>query len=86
MQFNEIRKELEGAVFDTIRTDSADYFEAVIVNNASANLTAKLDKIFGSPVRLSGSRSPLEVQEKIKDLGGIRPARPSISLAMGRML
>jgi len=73
MQFNEIRKELKGLVFDTLRIDSDNYFEAVIVKNELAELTTRLQRLFGSPVQPSDKRLSLQVQEMIKEFGGIRP-------------
>jgi hypothetical protein len=73
MQFDEIRKELEGVVFDNLRIDDHNYFEAVIVKNELAKLTASLQRLFGSPVQPSDKRLSLQIQEMIKEFGGIRP-------------
>lgn len=75
MQFNEIRKELEGVVFDNLRIDSHNYFEAVIVNTELAKLAASLERFFGSPAWSSQNRFLLKAQEIIKDFGGIRPGQ-----------
>jgi len=73
MQFNEVRKELEGVVFDMLRIDSDNYFEVVIVRNELAKLTARLERLFGSPLQPCDKRLSLQVQEMIKEFGGIRP-------------
>ena len=72
MQFSEIRSGLEGIVFDTVRIDSGNYFEAVVVKDELPKLTASLEKIFGPPAW--PSKGPLlpAVQGIIKDFGGIR--------------
>ena len=75
MQFNEIRKELEGVVFDELRIDSHNYFEAVVVNTELAKLTVRLQRVFGSPAWPSQNRLPPLAQEIIKDFGGIRPGQ-----------
>lgn len=75
MQFNEIRKELEGVVFDNLRIDDHNYFEAVIVKNELTKLTASLERLFGSPARPSQNRLLLQAQEITKDFGGIRPGQ-----------
>ncbi|PIP20864.1 MAG: hypothetical protein COX40_02455 [Candidatus Omnitrophica bacterium CG23_combo_of_CG06-09_8_20_14_all_40_11] len=75
MQFNEIRKELEGLVFDMLRIDSDNYFEAVIEKNELAKLTARLERLFGSTVWPSDKRLSLQVQEMIEEFGGIRPGQ-----------
>ncbi len=70
MQFNEVRKELEGIVFDKLRIDSQDYFEAVIVKSELAKLNARLQILFGSPEPPSR-----KVQDILKDFGGIWPGQ-----------
>jgi len=79
MQFNEIRKEVDGVVFDTLRTDSDNYFEAVIVKDELAKLTARLERFFGPPVRPSG-----KVQEVINGFGGIKPGQALYFWAQGK--
>lgn len=72
MQFNEIRKELKSIVFDTLRADSDNYFEAVISNDELAKLTASLKRFFGPPVWPSQNELSFKIQETIKDFGGIK--------------
>lgn len=50
MQFDEIIKEIKTTSFETLRIESNDYFEAVILNRELGNFTAGLKKIFGFPV------------------------------------
>jgi len=72
MEFKEIRKGLEGVLFDTLRIDKDNYFEAVIVNNELAKLTASLGKVFGPPVWPPKNQLSPRVQEAVKDFGGVR--------------
>lgn len=84
MQFNEIRKELEDVVFDNLRIDRHNYFEAVIVKNELAKLTASIERLFGSPAWPSQSRLLLQVQEIIKDFGGIRSGQTFYFWSQGK--
>lgn len=72
MQFSEIKKGLEGVVFDTLRIDRDNYFEAVVTNDELVKLTASLQRIFGSPAWPSKDDLLPQVQDIIKDIGGIR--------------
>lgn len=72
MQFKEARKGLEGIVFDKLRIDSGNYFEAVIVKDELAKLTASLEKIFGSPAWPCKSRLLAQAEGIIKNFGGVR--------------
>lgn len=84
MQFNEIRKELEGVVFDSLRIDSHNYFEAVLVTKELAKLTASLERFFGSPTWPSQDRLLPQAQEIIKDFGGIRPGQTLYFWSQGK--
>jgi len=84
MQFSVIRKELEGVIFDNLRIDKHNYFEAVIVKNELAKLTASLERLFGSPAWPSQNRLLLQVQEIIKDFGGIRPEQTLYFWSQGK--
>jgi len=84
MQFNEIRKELEGVVFDNLRIDDHNYFEAVVVTNELAKLTASLRRLFGSPAWPSKNRLLLQTQEITKDFGGIRPGQTLYFWSQGK--
>jgi len=84
MQFNEIKKELEGAVFDNLRIDNDNYFEAVIVKDELAKLTVSLERIFGSPAWPSKNQLVPRAQEIIKDFGGIRPGQTLYFWSQGK--
>jgi len=75
MEFREIREKLEGIVFDTLRLDEDGHFEAVVIKDELANLTDRLEKIFGPPVCPSKGRLLSQVQELIKDFGGVWPGQ-----------
>lgn len=72
MQFSEIKKDLKDVVFEAVRADKDDYFEAVIVEGELAKLTAALEKLFGSPVWPSKDQLSPKAQDAVKDFGGVR--------------
>ncbi|RJP27198.1 MAG: hypothetical protein C4533_08300 [Candidatus Omnitrophota bacterium] len=71
MEFNEIRKELEGVDFDTLRTDCDNYFEAVILKEELEKLRTRLEKTFGSPAWPSKEKLSMQVRQTIDSFGGI---------------
>lgn len=73
MQFEEMTKEIKSVSFDEIRSDEADYFEAVVTSEELANLNATLTKSFGTPVFLSKEGFSSKVQETIREFGGVWP-------------
>lgn len=84
MQFNEIRRELKAVVFDKLRIDTADYFEAVIVIDELAKLAAGLEKFFGPPVWPSQKPLLLQIQKRIKNFGGIRTGQTLYFRSQGK--
>ncbi|MDP3731963.1 MAG: hypothetical protein Q8R31_02885 [Candidatus Omnitrophota bacterium] len=84
MQFNVVRKEVEGVVFDKLRVDSDNHFEAVIVKNELANLTVTLQRLFGSPAWPSQKRLLPRIQKIIKSFGGIRPGQALYFWSQGK--
>ena len=75
MQFNELIKEIKSAVFDSLRADQENYFEAVVLNTELAKLTAKLENFFGLPLWPSANPLPLKLQQMIEGSGGIQPGQ-----------
>lgn len=73
MQFEEMIKEVKGVSFDEVRSDEADYFEAVVLNEDMESLNALLGKFFGAPVFLSKEGFSSKVQETIREFGGVWP-------------
>lgn len=73
MQFSELKKDVENVHFLELRTDTENYFEAVISNDELKNLTEKLRNFFGPPLIGQSQKRALSsnVQETIKDFGGI---------------
>ena len=72
MEFNQAQAAVKEVIFETIRVDSENYFEAVIVNSNLPVLIAKLDSLFGQPIWPAKSRLPAEIQNIINDFGGIK--------------
>lgn len=71
MQFAELIKELKGINFDTVRNGSDACFEAVFLNNESANLIAVLEKFFGPSAYPSKDALAGEITEIVNEYGGI---------------
>ncbi len=75
MEFNELKKEVKNGVLDALRTDSDHYFEAVVVKEEMAKLKARLEKFLGLPAYPSKDRLLSQIEEAIKDFGGIKPGQ-----------
>jgi hypothetical protein len=75
MDFTEIKQEIKGIAFDTLRMDCDNNFEAVIVKEELARLIRSLEKFFGSPVFPSKNRLSLPVRQAVEALGGIIPGQ-----------
>ena len=73
MQFAELIKEVKVGSFVELRKDSDNYFEAVVTKQELANLTKRLEQFFGVPAWPSRSKISSQVQNIIKDFGGIMP-------------
>lgn len=71
MQFSEIRKELGAVVFNTLRADTDNYFEGVVVKEELVKLAGILEKFFGSPALPSNNKLSPQIQEAIDSFGGI---------------
>jgi len=72
MQFNELIKEIKTVVFEELRKDEDNYFEAVVSNHRLADLTAILEKSFGLPVWPFKNKLTSLMKKAIKDFGDIR--------------
>jgi len=72
MEFNQFKDELKKANLEAVRTDEADYFEAVFVKAELAPLTIIIEKIFGVPVFPSSSKIPAEAVKAAEKFGGVR--------------
>lgn len=71
MQLTEIRKELGGVVFESIRADDNNYFEAVMAQAELVKLIGILEKFFSSTISPSENKLPAHIEKEINDLGGI---------------
>ncbi len=72
MEFNQVKEAVKGIVFDTVRVDNVNYFEAVIVNNCRPGQTDKLDGLFGKPIWPGKNRLTAEAQNTINEFGGVK--------------
>jgi len=72
MQFNEVKAEVKGLNFDSIRADDDNYLEVVIPAKELGKLTAVLDRIFGGPAWPSSNSLSDEAKAVINNVGGIR--------------
>lgn len=75
MQYSELTQEVKALPFDILRVDTGDYFEAVILEDQLAKLIAVLDKFFGPAAYPLKIKLSLQIEEKIKDFGGIKPGQ-----------
>ena len=75
MDFSDICTEVKTVVFESMREDTNDYFEAVVVREHFENLTQRLTASFGMPLWPSDTRLPRRVQTIIQEFGGIRPGQ-----------
>ncbi len=71
MQFYELIKEIKEVVFDTLRADRGDYFEAVILKDGLPELSFRLERLFGLPLWPPKNKLSAKVKNAIKDFGGI---------------
>ncbi len=71
MEFDELISELKLFTFDEVRVDKEDFFEAVIRKKDLDALNAKLVSIFGVLVWPPEKKLPDEVQNLIKNHGGV---------------
>jgi len=72
MKFEEVKKALGKVVFETVRSDSDSYFEAVVVKKELGSLMGVLEDNFGSPVGPSTKEAAFSVVDVIARYGGIR--------------
>ena len=71
MQFRELKAQVKSVEFDELRSERDNYFEAVITKDKLKNLTPKLKDFFGASIWPSKKKLPPQVEEAIKDFGGI---------------
>ena len=71
MPFEQLRSELKGVNFDTLRLDCDNRFEAVIVKDELQKLVSRLELFFGSPAWPSQNRLSFQARQLIEGFGGI---------------
>jgi hypothetical protein len=84
MEFNEIKKEVKDVGFETLRTDSDNFFEAVVIKEELDKLNERLKNFFGEPAWPSKDKLSLSAQETIKGFGGIMPGQTLYFKSEGR--
>jgi len=72
IQFNKDMAEIQNMDFQTVRINSNNYFEAVLLKNKLSDLTENLEKIFGAPFCPSEKKLSAQMQEIINGFGGVR--------------
>lgn len=70
MEFSELRKELNNFVFQEVRLEKDDFFEAVVSKSELEKLIPVFEKFLGKPV-FSLDTLPSEVQAMVQRFGGI---------------
>ena len=75
MTFDELKSQIKTCVFDEIRADNNNFFEAVIRKNGLETLTAKLVSIFGPLAWPSENMLSNEMNNIIQNFGGIMPGQ-----------
>lgn len=75
MQFTELKDGLKKINFDSLRVDSEDYFEAVVLSAELSKLTACLNSCLGPPAWPSQQALSLDVEKAIDGFGGIMPGQ-----------
>ena len=75
MEFNQIREEVKKIALEALRTDTSDYFEAVVIKEELAKLNERLTSFLGEPAWPSKNGLPSEIQNKINGFGGIMPGQ-----------
>ncbi len=72
MDFNQLKNQVKNVIFESVRADYDDYFEAVITAERLDELNLNLERGFGSPVWPSKTRLASQMQKAIDEFGGIR--------------
>lgn len=75
MEFNKIRDEVKKLDLELLRSDTSDYFEAVVIKEELAKLHERLKNFLGEPAKAPENQIPARMQEKINDFGGLMPGQ-----------
>jgi len=71
MDFKKIKQAVKEVQFDTLRLDSDNNFEAVVVKGEMGKIIELFESFFGSPVFPSKNRLSKEILQAIASYGGI---------------
>jgi len=83
MRFDELKSEFKEIGFESLRADSDDYFEGVILKDELPKVTDRLGSALGLPVWPSKEKLLPRVQQAIKEFGGIMPGQTLYFQAQG---
>lgn len=72
MPLTEVKKEVKSIGLAEVRTDTADYFEAVLTKEILPALLVKLEKIFGAVKYPSDKAIPDDIAAMTQKFGGVR--------------
>jgi len=72
MDFIQLKTQIKNVIFEAVREDCEDYFEAVITKEKLTELSCSLEKGLGAPAWPSKNRLESQVQKAIEEFGGIR--------------
>jgi len=68
-------EEIRKLGFESLRTDTSDYFEAVIIKEELASLQERLKNFLGEPAWPSKNKLSSAIENKINGFGGIMPGQ-----------
>ena len=71
MQFLELKEQVKSIGFDELRQEQDNYFEAVVVKDKIKELMDQMRGFFGAPTWPSQGKLSLEIEDQIRDYGGI---------------
>jgi len=72
MDFIQLKTQIKSVVFETVRADYEDYFEAVITKEKLDELNLSLERGLGAPAWPSKNRLASQVQKAVEEFGGVR--------------
>jgi len=72
MDFIQLKTQIKNVVFETVRADDEDYFEAVITKERLGELNLSLERGLGVPAWPSKNRLARQVQKAVEEFGGVR--------------
>ena len=75
MDFSALKNDLRQVIFETMRMDCDNYFEAVVLKDELAKLVSRLEQFFGIPVLPAKGALSFQMQEAVKGFGGIMPGQ-----------